>query len=153
MREGNAMRDRFFVVAAIVAGLAVPRVVLAGQAPAGAQLFQNNCATCHAGNDPRIPSMAVLRQRTPEQIVDALTTGPMREQGADLTDAQRRAVAEFLTGGTLATRASAPSAGKCTTAPALDLTRGPQWNGWSPTVANSRFQTAAQAGLTAEQTP
>jgi polyvinyl alcohol dehydrogenase (cytochrome) len=156
MREGNAMRDRFFIVAAIVSALAVPSVSFAGQAPpaaAGAQLFQNNCATCHGGTDPRIPSMAALRQRTPEQIVDALVTGPMREQGADLTDPQRRAIAEFLTGGTLATKASAPSVGRCTAAPALDLANGPQWNGWSPTVANTRFQPAAQAGLTAEQTP
>jgi polyvinyl alcohol dehydrogenase (cytochrome) len=27
---------------------------------------------------------------------------------------------------------------------------GPQWNGWSPSAANSRFQDAAAAGLSAE---
>ncbi|MBZ5556369.1 MAG: PQQ-binding-like beta-propeller repeat protein [Acidobacteriia bacterium] len=147
------------MVAAIAAALAVPCVVFARQAPppaGGAVLFQNNCATCHGGTDARIPSMAALRQRTPEQIIDALTTGSMREQGADLTDAQRRAVAEYLSGGTLATKASAPAVGRCITPPgppALDLARGPQWNGWSPDVTNTRFQSAAQAGLTAEQTP
>jgi polyvinyl alcohol dehydrogenase (cytochrome) len=143
------------MVAAVAVALAVPRLVSAGQAPAaaGGALFQNNCATCHAGNDPRTPSMAALRLRTPEQIVDALTTGPMREQGADLTDAQRRAIAEYLTGGALATKASAPTVGRCAAAPALDLASGPQWNGWGPGVTNTRFQPAAQAGLTAEQTP
>src|SRR4029077_9462819 len=30
---------------------------------------------------------------------------------------------------------------------------GPAWNGWSADVANSRFQTAAGAGLTAAQVP
>ncbi|MBI3491968.1 MAG: PQQ-binding-like beta-propeller repeat protein [Acidobacteria bacterium] len=167
------MRNRFLVVAAVTAALAGPRTVLAAQQPAaggaarpaeagvqaaggGAVLFQNNCATCHAGNDPRVPPLAALRQRTPEQIVEALVTGPMREQGADLTDAQRRAIAEFLTGGTLATRASAPAAGRCITPPgppSLDLASGPQWNGWGPGLTNTRFQPAAQAGLTAEQTP
>jgi polyvinyl alcohol dehydrogenase (cytochrome) len=156
------MRQHLIKVAALVAALAVSCVAFGRQAPAvagaqpaggGGALFQNNCATCHAGTDPRIPSMAALRQRTPEQIIDALTTGPMREQGADLSGPQRLAIAEFLSGGVLATKASAPSVGKCTAVPALDLAKGPQWNGWSPTVANSRFQPAAQAGLTADQTP
>src|SRR6516162_9084770 len=34
-----------------------------------------------------------------------------------------------------------------------DPTAGPRWNGWSPTVANTRFQPADQARLTAEQVP
>ncbi|MBI3401266.1 MAG: cytochrome c [Acidobacteria bacterium] len=164
------MRQHLLMMAAVAVALAVPRAGFTGQLPpaagaapraavaapqaiGGGALFQNTCATCHAGTDPRIPSMAALRQRTPEQIIDALTTGPMREQGVDLSDAQRRAIAEYLSGGMLATKASAPSVGKCTTPPALDLANGPQWNGWSPDVSNTRFQSAAQAGLTAEQTP
>src|SRR5438876_921036 len=68
------------------------------QATTGATIFENNCATCHAGTDPRVPTVASLRQRTPESIVEALTIGTMRQQGAELTDSARRAVAEFLTG-------------------------------------------------------
>ena len=67
------------------------------QAPNGQALFENTCATCHtAAGDARTPSLAALKQRPPEAIVDALTTGVMREQGADLRDAERRAIAEFL---------------------------------------------------------
>lgn len=165
------MRQHLLIVAAITAALAAPRAVGAGQAPAaaggaarpaeagvqtaggGAVLFQNNCASCHAGNDPRVPSTAALRQRTHEQIIETLVTGPMREQGAELTDAQRRAIAEYLAGGPLATKAAAPMVGRCAVPPALDLASGPQWNGWGPGLTNTRFQPAAQAGLTAEQTP
>src|SRR5215467_4462701 len=39
------------------------------------------------------------------------------------------------------------------TAPLGDPSAGPRWNGWSPTVANTRFQSGEQAGLTAAQVP
>ena len=35
----------------------------------------------------------------------------------------------------------------------LDLSKGGQWNGWGVDVKNTRFQPAAQAGLTVERTP
>ena len=58
-----------------VAALAVPRLVLAGQAPAaaggGAVLFQNTCATCHAGSDPRIPSDKPRGTITAKELLDA----------------------------------------------------------------------------------
>lgn len=147
------MKNRALVFILTIGSFVAPHGAQAGQqtASGGAALFENNCATCHAGTDPRTPSMAALRQRTPAQIIEALVTGPMREQGANLTEAQRRAIAEYLTGGALATKASLPSVGRCTAPPALDLANGPQWNGWGPQITNTRFQSGAQAGLTAEQ--
>ena len=53
-------------------------LLLFAQAPSGATIFENNCATCHAGTDPRVPTVAALRQRMPESIVEALTIGAMR---------------------------------------------------------------------------
>jgi polyvinyl alcohol dehydrogenase (cytochrome) len=123
------------------------------QAPNGQALFENSCATCHtAAGDARTPSLAALKQRPPEAIVDALTTGVMREQGADLRDAERRAIAEFLAGRPIGGGAAA-SAGRCASPPAFDPTTGPKWTGWSGDITNTRFQPAADAGLTAEQTP
>src|SRR5262245_44773599 len=76
-------------------------------------VFDNTCAACHLFNDaPRVPTVAALRERSPESILNALTTGAMRQQGGELTDAQRRAVAEFLSGRSLAS-ASASSDGRC----------------------------------------
>lgn len=46
------------------------------------------------------------------------------------------------------------SAGLCTTqTPMTNPAVGPHWNGWGAGVANTRFQTAEQAGLTAAQVP
>ena len=128
------------------------------QLPDGAALFNSNCAACHSSGDPRTPTVAALRQRTPDQVLQALTTGPMREQGAKLSDAERRAIAQYLGAAAAATTtaaasAPAPAAGRCTTTPAFDPGVGPSWTGWSVDTTNTRFQPAAQAGITAEQTP
>jgi polyvinyl alcohol dehydrogenase (cytochrome) len=132
-------------------------VVLAlglAQAPAssnGGTLFDSHCASCHAGTDPRTPTVAVLKQRTPTEIIGALTSGVMRQQGTELSDSEKRAVAEYL--GTASSSASAPSMGACPTSPPFDPTTGPHWNGWGVELTNTRFQPAEQAGLTAEQVP
>ena len=42
--------------------------------------------------------IALARQRTPEAILDAITTGTMKDNAARLTDAQKRILAEQLTG-------------------------------------------------------
>src|SRR5580765_785776 len=130
------------------------------QSPTGATVYENRCATCHAGTDPRTPTLASLKQKTPQAIVDALNNGVMRQQGSDMTDAEKRAVAEYLGTTTpsapaspTATAASDPTAGACTSTPPFDPSKGPQWNGWGVDVTNQRFQPAAQAGLTAEQVP
>src|SRR5262245_36131078 len=99
------------------------------QAPANGQaIFEHTCATCHtAAGDSRTPSAASLRQRTPEAIIQALTSGPMREQGADLTDAERRAVAAYL-GSAAAGGANPPSsAGRCTAVPPFDPSKTSNW--------------------------
>jgi polyvinyl alcohol dehydrogenase (cytochrome) len=137
------------------------------QSPNGAALFEDRCAVCHAAaTDARVPPVAALRERTPLAIVEALTTGVMREQGSDLSDAQRRAIAEFLTSGrpnpnaapgAISTPLAKPSAGdgmgRCSSTSVFDPANGPQWTGWSSDLANTRFQPAAQAGLTAAQVP
>ena len=122
--------------------------------------IENRCATCHAGTDPRTPTLASLKQKTPQAIVDALNNGVMRQQGSDMTDAEKRAVAEYLgtttpsaPAASTTTAASEPTAGACTSTPPFDPSKGPQWNGWGVDVTNQRFQPAAQAGLTADQVP
>lgn len=43
---------------------------------------------------------------------------------------------------------------KCASNPTLaNPASGPSWNGWSPSNTNTRFQTTANAGLTAQQVP
>jgi len=119
------------------------------QAPDGAKLYADHCAVCHARNDPRTPAEAVLRQKSAQEIVDALSEGKMREQGSDLTNAERRAVADYLGTAGAARPVAAATGGRCPSASAFDPSTGPSWTGWSPDLANTRFQ--PQPGIAPDQ--
>jgi len=123
----------------------------------GIALFEARCAQCHAapGLDNRAPNREALRQRSPEFILDALTTGAMMENARDLSETQRRVLAEYLSGRPLgsmvATATSMPN--KCPATPLVNPFKGTMWNGWSPDTENTRFQPTAAAGLTLRQVP
>ncbi len=120
----------------------------------GATLFERHCAACHAGpGTDRAPTREALRQRLPEAIVDALVTGVMRTQGAELSDAEHRTVAEYLAGRKLGSVQQATTERCATAQPLSDPAQRPGWNGWGATLTNSRFQSADQASLTAEEVP
>src|SRR5207244_2525178 len=103
------------------------------------------------------PSPNAIREMSPERIYEALTSGIMKDQGAKLTDADRRGVAEFMSGRPLGSASAGDAknmANQCRSNPAMtDPSRGPAWNGWGADTSNSRFQPAQAAGLTAAQVP
>ena len=111
----------------------------------GAVLFKTYCSTCHDPADPGAPTRDVLGQMRPEQILQALETGAMRRQAAERSHAQRRSIAEYLTGRALLSRTVdvMPTSAFCdsatdTSAPASRST----WSGWGNAVTNRRFQSA-----------
>src|SRR6266545_5482469 len=118
--------------------------------------FERRCAICHdnPGTEERAPNREALRQLTPERALAALTTGSMAVNAEGMTDEQKRAMAELVTGkpfdGVAARQASAMK-NQC--AAPLSLQNPwtqPQWNGWSPAPHSQwRFQPAATAKLTA----
>ncbi len=125
-------------------------------------MFADHCSGCHTEDDARAPSPEVLRGRSPQAIIDALTAGSMKYQGLALSGEERRAIAESLTGRTLRAALTGSTIGHCgpstrlgagRRAPPGDPRAGPLWNGWGPTIENTHFQPADQAGLTAEQVP
>lgn len=136
----------------LVAGTAVGQA--RGQTADGAQLFEKHCASCHVGADlGRAPDRQALAERTPESILDALVVGAMAVQGGTLSDTERRAIAEHLTG-RAPDRSSSASIRRCAdSAPLPAVLSGPAWNGWSTSLTNSRFQPADQARLTADALP
>lgn len=122
--------------------------------PNGATIFERSCASCHrAGGQSTAPAIDGLRVLAPEAIVTALTTGRMRVQGESLTIAERRNVAEWLSGRAV-TASTGADADRCAVTPPLPATLdGPAWNGWSPTASNARFQPTAVARLSASDVP
>src|SRR5580658_7572934 len=68
-----------------------------GLAQDGAELFLNNCSTCHRSGSPtQAPLPETLRHLPVQAIRAALETGKMRSQGSQLNPAQRNAVAKYL---------------------------------------------------------
>jgi polyvinyl alcohol dehydrogenase (cytochrome) len=120
----------------------------------GFGLFQQRCLGCH-GNAAfeRAPPPPVLREMSPERILEALTNGVMSSVGATLSETERRLVAESVAGRLLGTSESGRAENmlnRCPTNPPMaDPASGPAWNGWGADLANARFQPAQAAGLDA----
>jgi len=144
------------IVAAALAGSAVPA---RAQSPSGEAVYKQNCAACHEGSLPRMPTRAALRELTPEHVETALSSFSMRRQGATLSPAERRAVAEFVTGRPSGSYRAPleviPKSAYCAAGVSGAPTplAGASWNGWGTDARNSRYQSAAGAGLTAADVP
>lgn len=144
--------------------------------PPGQVVFGRHCASCHdnPAMSDRAPDRRSLMKFTPEKIYAAVTTGSMAVPAKDLTEEQKRDVAEYL-GGRLLDLTDTGSAEKMTNRCEANLPLrlriyslplnvppdrlpmfeysldGPSWAGWGPDLSNDRFQSAEAAGLSAEQ--
>ncbi|MFO1427755.1 MAG: PQQ-binding-like beta-propeller repeat protein [Steroidobacteraceae bacterium] len=132
---------------------AAARPALAADAAAGEAVFRGTCAGCHEGQVPRAPHRVFLARLNARNVVSALEPGGlMAAQGATLDDAQRRAVALFLTGKDAALEARSPEPPPCAgTAAHPDPSQASVAVGWGRD--NSRFVPADIAGLSAAQLP
>ena len=64
----------------------------------GATVYKQICASCHETGLERAPDRDALRAMSPERVLAALETGAMISMTAARSAAERRAVAEFVTG-------------------------------------------------------
>src|SRR5262249_54007757 len=64
----------------------------------GASLSKERCASCHEGGMERAPGRAALAEMTADRVLAAMETGPMISMASNKTAADRRAIAEFVTG-------------------------------------------------------
>ncbi len=141
-----------------------------GARMAAQPIFNNNCASCHKNTmssaDPNAlrennaPSTDTLARMSPESIYAALTTGAMVQQAKNLSNDQKRLLAEFF-GGRRLGAAEAGDAGHMTNRCEPDVQNAPlrnpsasvSWQGWGNDLANTRFQPAKAAGLDPGQVP
>jgi polyvinyl alcohol dehydrogenase (cytochrome) len=125
----------------------------------GIQLFEQHCAMCHVSSSggQRAPDLSVLRKLPPEEIVNALTIGSMSGQAQGLSEAEKRMIAEAIStqpAGTGASGDAKSMSNQCPSNPPLaDPSSGAAWNGWGVDAANTRFQKARDAGISAGQVP
>jgi polyvinyl alcohol dehydrogenase (cytochrome) len=121
--------------------------------------FEKNCSKCHGNaNSPvHATSREALMKLSPEAIYASLTSGSMSNEAKDLTDDQKRLIAQHLGGrpfGIAGVGDAKAMSNRCTTnSPMGDPSAGAVWNGWSNDAINARFQPAQAAGLTADQVP
>lgn len=144
-------------------------VALAGaQAMAAAQtaidLYKTNCANCHddgltaqvpggQGLPAQAPSRAILKLLVPEQIYLSLDKGSMVRQGAQLSTAEKRLLAEFLTEKRFGTLPEDPIPAsaycKAGASPFQESLEGSVWNGWGVSLDNLRYQPNPGSSLSA----
>jgi polyvinyl alcohol dehydrogenase (cytochrome) len=105
-------------------------------------LYKQHCALCHdSPRATRAPTLSVMRQMSPEAIVNSLEGGLMKQQGTGLANAERRSLAEWLTGKTIGS--SAATTGMCENRAAPFEVDDNAWTGWGNGVDNHRFAQAS----------
>lgn len=121
-------------------------------APDGAALYRQRCAACHDNPQDRIPPRFILARRTADEVIEAMTTGGMKQQAAGLSSAEIRAIAVYVTGKQPSALLDGNELANMCKEPAgpIDL-KAPQWNGWGRDTDNTRFQ--PQPGLKPEDVP
>ncbi len=137
----------------------------AGQtAPDGERLYRQQCARCHEAEMPGVfldgvRGPGTIQEMSAERVYEALLYFFMKRQAATLNKAEKRAIAEHVSGaapGSLVPPIDQiPQTAYCNTD--VGSSNNPLsevgWSGWSPGLDNNRFQTTAAAGLTADQVP
>jgi polyvinyl alcohol dehydrogenase (cytochrome) len=120
----------------------------------GADVYRQYCAKCHEGQVAKAPSKTFLQLMAPDAVLAALATGVMQQQSKALKVEQKRQVAEYLSGESLAAHKAPPEAPRCTgDAARFDLSRAPRIHGWGFDAANTRRIPADVAGLAPADIP
>jgi polyvinyl alcohol dehydrogenase (cytochrome) len=158
VHDGTSMKPPICLLLLLVFLIfcAWPVASIAQSESAGVAQYFNNCASCHESADSthQAPPTAILKQMTPEHVLDVLTNGSMRSNAAALGEADRRLIAEWV-GGRKIDNESVGALDKvtnlCSSHPPVRESTGSAWNGWGADLRNTRSQTPAAAGLTPAQ--
>jgi polyvinyl alcohol dehydrogenase (cytochrome) len=136
--------------------LFVPVLTFAAEDPYASQLFQKHCAGCHqsaGGANGRIPQLPVLKAMTPAAIQKTLDSGVMQTQAAALSADERLRIASFLGTPVTIERKREEIANLCRAGAQTASAQRPSWPAWGGGLANTRFQSATEAGIEARDLP
>ncbi len=126
--------------------------------PYAAQLFQKHCASCHdsaSGAAGRVPQVSVLKTMTPAAIQRTLESGVMKVQAAPLSGDEKLKLASLLGTAVTTERGRGEIANLCAAGAAYQgpVREAAAWASWGGGLANTRFQSAKDAGFQAEDLP
>jgi polyvinyl alcohol dehydrogenase (cytochrome) len=114
----------------------------------GAAVYRASCAACHDADLNRAPQKINLIDMTPEAIHTALSDGAMRPQGSALSEEQKVAVAEYVSGRKMGASTADGALKKCEGAAAkFDLAEPPVFTGWGLDAASTHSVPASVSGL------
>ena len=132
------------------AGFAQTSPVTSPIKAAGEAVYKQRCGGCHEQTNPRIPPRSTLSQIPAQRILHVLDFGAMMTVAYPMSRDERQAVATYL--GTSAPAVSFPASDYCRDRK-VTVSDKPKaaWNGWSTDSGNTRYQSAAAAGLTIDQ--
>src|SRR5262245_59524319 len=111
------MKTRIYYAASCIALFFSAAAILNAQDGAGLYTFL--CASCHDGGNERAPNRDALRAMSPERVLTAMESGAMVSMASGRSMAERRALAQFVTGKTFAQelRMTPPQEAMCARTP------------------------------------
>ncbi|HEX5229281.1 MAG TPA: PQQ-binding-like beta-propeller repeat protein [Bryobacteraceae bacterium] len=113
----------------------------------GAAIYKERCAKCHDMPAARVPSLATIKAMSGEAIFATLTSGSMKTEATGLSTLEIFALLGYIAP-TDAKRAATTFTPTCKGESAFRVDpKAPQWDGWSPSLTNSRYQDAGGAKL------
>src|SRR5262249_48041081 len=117
-----------------------------------AEFYQQKCAMCHDKPVGRVPARSQIATRSPDDIVQSLTTGSMKEWATGFSKAQITGLALYLTGKQPGATVRGTLNPNICKEPAVPISfSDPQWNGWGQDLENSRYQSTP--GIRVEDVP
>jgi polyvinyl alcohol dehydrogenase (cytochrome) len=119
----------------------------AGVNARGEEIFKTVCAVCHEHAAGHAPAVFILKIMTPASIYRTLTSGAMRVQAQNLSDADRRAVAEYLAGKSVAADSKLEPPPCDGAAARFNWSEPPPFLGWGLDAGNSRYIDDTTAGI------
>ena len=118
----------------------------------GLNLYKTHCAGCHSNSVTKAPGLGVLRNLGYEQLLDTMTEGNMQVQAAGMDDSQRKELAKYLSQENKNPRAW-EDAMACNSNAMGGSHAAPSVANWGYGPHNKRHQSAALAGMTAQDLP
>ncbi len=112
----------------------------------GLKIFYSKCMSCHQdGGQVMAPGPSVLAAMTPRAIYSSLSSGKMRQQGGELSDEEKKDVAEYLTRTRMKTTVLHDSA---FINPSTGSFNGPfDHSGWGNNSEGTGYRTTEEAGI------